>query len=79
MNESAWMQQKRLYALASTDMIYQTWQQSFENSRDAFIRFADIQPEEIRNMLYDYADSGRMAQQRLVNLACEYIVFPEEK
>ncbi len=43
------------------------------------MRFADTQPEEVRSILYGYADCGRMAQQRLVNLACENMIFPCKK
>ena len=71
-------QQDKLHELALSDPIYQMWQQSFEEFQDTFLQFANVQPEEIRNFLYGYADSGRMAQQRLVNLACEYMVFPED-
>ena len=70
--------QKKLYEIAETDAIYQTWARSFEDCREAFIQFANSQPEDIRNMLYGYADCGRMAQQKLVNLACEYMQFPEK-
>ena len=68
---------KTLYRLAEQDKIYQMWSRSFEDCQEEFVRFAATQPEEIRNMLYGYADCGRMAQQRLVNLACENMIFPK--
>ena len=71
-------QYAQIYAIAAEDSIYQIWQRSYEDCRDAFAEFANSQPEEIRNMLYGYADCGRMAQQRLVNLACKYMVFPKK-
>ena len=71
-------QQTQLMAIAEEDKIYQTWQKSYEDCREAFVRFASTQPEEIRNMLYGYADCGRIAQQRIVNLACEHMIFPKE-
>ena len=49
-------QQTQLMAIAEEDKIYQTWQKSYEDCREAFVRFASTQPEEIRNMLYGYAD-----------------------
>ena len=79
MYEHARQQQQKLYDLAATDMIYQTWQRSFKDCQKSFFRFAASQPDEIRDMLYGYADCGRMAQQRLVNLACEYMQFPDDK
>ena len=79
MYEHAWIQQKKLYDLAAADISYQTWQQSFEDCREAFFQFVNTQPEDIRNLLYGYADCGRMAQQRLVNLACEHMHFSCEK
>ena len=71
-------QRKLLFKIAETDMAYNTWNQSYEDCREAFHRFAETQPEEIRNMLHGYADRGRLAQQRLVNLACENMIFPSE-
>lgn len=78
MGSIAFQRQEKLQKLAQEDSIYQVWQKSFEDCREAFEAFARTQPEEIRNMLYGYADCGRMAQQRLVNLACEYMVFPKK-
>lgn len=69
--------QTRLQALAETDAIYHGWAKSYEDCRDAFAQIAASHPEEIRNMLYGYADCGRLAQQRLVNLACGHMVFPD--
>lgn len=69
------LQQTHLLSIAEKDWIYQTWQKSYEDCREAFVRFASTQPEEIRNMLYGYADCGRIAQQRIVNLACEHMIF----
>ena len=78
MKQKAFQRQSELLEIAQEDLIYQTWQKSYEDCRESFANFADTQPEEIRNMLYGYADCGRMAQQRLVNLACEHMVFPKE-
>ena len=69
----------QLLKIAQQDMIYLTWEKSFEECQKKFSQFADSQPEELRTILYGYADCGRMAQQRLVNLACENMIFPEEK
>ena len=68
----------QLLAIAETDNIYQVWARSHEDCRESFAKFAAAQPEEIRNMLYGYADCGRIAQQRLVNLACDHMIFPEK-
>ena len=76
MNPPASQQQDCLLKIAQEDTVYRTWEKSFENCREAFMRFADTQPEEVRSILYGYADCGRMAQQRLVNLACENMIFP---
>ena len=70
--------QDRLLKIAETDLIYQTWALSFADCQEAFAEFAASQPEDIRNMLYGYGDCGRMMQQRLVNLACLHMVFPDE-
>lgn len=79
MNKTATERQNRILEIAETDMIYQVWARSYADNREAFAQFAAQQPEDIRNMLYGYADCGRMMQQRLVNLACEHMRFPEEQ
>lgn len=68
----------QLLSIAEKDLVYQTWSNSYEDCREAFARFANSQSEEIRNMLYGYVDCGRMAQQRIVNLACEHMIFSKE-
>lgn len=78
MCKQASQRQHKIYKIAETDLSYQVWSKTFEECRDAFTQFADSQPQEIRGILYGYADSGRMAQQRLLNLACENMRFPEE-
>jgi len=79
MFESRRQRRRKLYQIAQQDSIYQAWARSFEDCREAFTQFANAQPEDIRNILYGYADCGRMMQQKLVNLACEHMRFPEEK
>ena len=65
----------QLEQLAAQDNIYCLWKKSYQESAEAFAEFADRQPEEIRNILWTYAESGRLMQQRKVNLACEYMEF----
>lgn len=79
MNKPVVTRQDRIYKIAETDLSYQVWSHTFEECRDAFTQFADSQPQEIRSILYGYADSGRMAQQRLLNLSCENMHFPDEE
>ena len=69
--------QNRLLEIAERDMIYCTWEKSFDECREKFMQFADRQPAEIRSVLYGYADCGRMAQQRLVNLLVFMSLSPE--
>lgn len=71
--------QERLRKIAEEDNIYQVWAKSYEYYRDDFNRFASSQPDEIRNFLYGFAESGLLMQQRLVNLACEHMKFPDEE
>lgn len=79
MINQATKRQRKLLGIAQEDMIYQAWDKSFAQCRDAFAQFANSQPEDIRSILYAYADCGRMAQQRLVNIACEQMIFPDEE
>lgn len=65
----------QLTALAKQDEIYLMWKHSFADCADAFREYADAQPQDIRNMLWGYAECGRLMQQRLVNLACKYMDF----
>jgi nucleoid-associated protein YejK len=69
---------RRLYILAQEDAVYQMWKHSYEEWVEDFEAFANAQPEEIRNFLYGYADNGRIMMQRMVNLACKYMKFPDE-
>ena len=79
MDKSSSKRQQKIYEIAETDLSYQMWSHVFKECQDAFAQFADSQPQEIRSILYGYADSGRMAQQRLLNLACEHMLFIEER
>ena len=79
MTNPATTRQNRIYKIAQTDLSYQVWSHTFQECQDAFTNFADNQPQEIRSILYGYAGSGRMMQQRLLNLACEHMHFPDEE
>ena len=79
MYDLAKCRQAKLQKIAEEDEIYQAWAKSYGDCKDAFAQFAGSQPEDVRNMLYGYADCGRMMMQRLVNLACEKMVFSEEE
>ena len=69
---------ERLWALAELDDIYTVWKKGFEMCEESFREYADACPEEIRELLYGYAGCGRMMCQRVVNIACEYMIFPDE-
>lgn len=71
-------QLQKLDAIAKTDKIYCLWEKCYQESADAFAAFADSQPEEIRNILWTYAEAGRLMYQRKAVLACEYIKDNEE-
>ena len=69
---------KKLLALAEEDSVYQLWSACYAENKKAFEAFANSQPEVTRNYLWGYAESGRLIYQRLINLACTHMVFPEE-
>lgn len=71
--------QDRLYAIAEQDSIYQVWKNSYENSIPSFKQFANTQPEEVQNVLFGYADAGRMMMQRMINIACDKMEFVEDR
>ena len=68
-----------LEKIAEDDTIYQVWHRSYCEAKEAFTAFANSQPENIRNLLFAYADCGRLALQREINLACRYMLFPDEQ
>ncbi len=70
--------EKRLVEIAEKDISYQTWLKTMTASEAEFERYADNQPQEIRNMLWAYAGSAKMIHQRLMNLVCENMRFPGE-
>ncbi len=66
---------EKLHELARSDEIYRLWEQCYMDSADAFAEFADRQSEDVKNLLWMYAESGRLMYQRKVNLACEHMEF----
>lgn len=70
--------QERLMEIARKDLSYQTWSQTFSDAQEQFEAYVQAQPEGIQNILWGYAAGGRMMNQRLVNLACEYMEFTEK-
>lgn len=70
--------QAQIQVIAQKDFSYNAWCRIFEESEKSFQAFADSQPEAIRNILWSYAQGGRMMNQRLLNIACEYMAFPSE-
>lgn len=70
--------QERLYAIAEEDTTYQVWKQGYEDRVKAFQTYAYAQPENIRDILFGYADAGRMMVQRIVGLACEHMDFIDD-
>ena len=76
--ENAWEKEEQLEKMAQKDESYLVWKKSFEKYEKAFEEYVYCQPEEIRNILFGYADAGRMMQQRKVNLACEHMDFVEK-
>lgn len=78
MVENAGEKEERLEKIAQQDISYLVWKMTFEACEEAFTQYASRQPKEIRQILYGYADAGRMMQQRKVNLVCEHMEFPKD-
>jgi hypothetical protein len=70
---------ERLYKMAEQDPIYQVWKNDYESNIALFKQFADTQPEEVKNVLFGYADAGRMMMQRMINIACDNMEFVEDR
>ena len=77
MSEYAYEKEEKLERLALEDEIYRVWRRSFEDCIRPFTEYANSQPQEIQNILWGYAEAGRMMLQRKVNLACAYMEFQE--
>ena len=77
MKESIRMQ--RLQQLAKQDSVYQIWEKSYQEFSNKFHKLARWCPKSIRNILYGYAECGRLMMQRMTNLACSHMEFPDEK
>lgn len=71
--------EKKLKMIAQEDPIFLLWENAWTACSQAFADFANAQPDEIKNVLWGYADAGRMMQQRKVNLACTYMRFTEDQ
>ena len=69
---------KKLDSLAQSDKIYRLWEKCYLESAASFAEFADSQPEEVKNLLWTYAEAGRLMQQRKCILACEHMEFAEK-
>lgn len=67
----------QLNELAAQDEIYGVWKNAYDSFSADFTLFANNQPEEVRNVLWGYAESGRLMEQRKVLLACAYMDFTE--
>ena len=69
----------RLPQIAEQDSIYQVWEKSYYDFSDKFHKIARWCPKRIRNILCGYAESGRLMMQRMTNLACSHMEFPDEQ
>lgn len=67
--------QNHIEKIAENDPIYMAWFQTFAESEAAFEAYVSKQPKEIQTILWNYAGGGRMMNQRLLNIACEYMDF----
>lgn len=65
----------RLDALAEEAMPYRAWKASYESFTDAFTAYANAQPEDIRNFLWGYAESGRLMLQAKLSTALSHMEF----
>lgn len=70
---------ERLNNIAQSDRAYLVWKLSYETTASEFEAYANQQPDNVRQMLWAYAESGRLMNQRLANLACENMRFPRKR
>lgn len=77
--DRVFQKQQKLLEIAAEDEVYCVWKNSKKTFAATFQDFLDSQPEDIRNMLLGYTESERMMGQRLINLACENMEFPDQQ
>ena len=70
--------QRRIWAIAEKDTVYDIWRHMHQISKEPFHEYANQCQDEIKQILLGYASSGEMMIQRILNIACEQLVFPEE-
>ena len=70
--------QRRVWSIAEKDINYDVWRDMHEQTKEPFFQYINQCPDEIKHMLSGYAASGEMMIQRILNIACELLVFPEE-
>ena len=66
---------RKIEALSRQEPGYQAWCAMLQETEEAFDAFARQQPEEIQDMLYDYAEICQRIAQRKLNAACRYMDF----
>ena len=69
---------RQLTTLAEEDEVYLIWKRAYDENKRQFERFANRMPKRFRNILWCYAEGGRLMMQRLSNIACEQMEFLEE-
>ena len=79
MNKDGLHRQEKLYRLAEEDLSYNIWNRSHQDCKEAYEEFFISQPEHIQRILSGYVNCGLVALQRLVNIACENMVFTDEE
>lgn len=79
MDDQALQRHSRLNELAAEDEAYCYWKGRYEEAEAFFEQFANAQPKKVQALLFAYADGGRLMMQQKVNIACEYMRFPQER
>lgn len=70
---------RALYQIAEEDESFLLWKKTYEKNERIFKRFAKWMPKCIRQVLWGYAEGGRLMMQRLSNIACECMEFTGER
>ena len=69
---------RRIWKLAEEDLIYDFWNHMHQEAHTAFHEYANQCPDDIKQILLGYAGAGEMKFQRMVNIACNHMVFEDE-
>ena len=79
MNASTSKRYDKLLKIAQEDEFYQVLERMYRNCREESGELLKDMPFADRAVIHGYANAGRYMYKWMVHLACENMIFPDEK